>query len=107
MYCLRLLAALAGLGLAGTAASGPANDSTLWRMTFDSGWLGPVETRVEITLEADRLTGRSLSGATALLAELPGDHDVSAGLMVFEAERQEDGSYKGTFIAPWRKGDLE
>ena len=106
MYGLRLLVALAGLGFAGTAAGGPASDSTLWHMTFDTGWLGPVEAKVEITLEADRLTGRSLSGATALLAELPGDHDVAAGLLAFEAGRQEDGSYKGTFTAPWRNGDL-
>ena len=71
MYGLRLLVALAGLGFAGAATAGPADDSTLWHMTFDTGWLGPIEANVEITLEADRLSGRSLSGATALLAELP------------------------------------
>ena len=106
MRYLSSLIVFASLGIIGSAFGGTTDDSTLWRMTFDSGWLGPVETRVEITLEADRLTGRSLSGAAALLAELPGDHDISDGLLVFEAGRQEDGSYKGTFTAPWRKGDL-
>lgn len=102
MHCLRLLIAAAGLGFAGTAAGDP----TLWRMTFDTGWLGPVEANVELTLDADRMTGRSLSGATRLLAELPGSHDVSGGVVVFEAELQEDGWYTGAFTAPWREGDL-
>ena len=48
MRCLGSLIVFAGLGIAGSAFGSTAADSTLWRMTFDSGWLGPVEAKVEI-----------------------------------------------------------
>ena len=86
-------------------ASGDADRST-WLLTFDTRWLGPMEAHVEIVRDGDRIAGRSLGGAAAVLSGLPGDHAIDDAVMAFEAVRGDDGSYAGTFLAPWREGAL-
>jgi carboxyl-terminal processing protease len=102
---VRLLVA-AGLLLfaAGTTEADPARDT--WRVTFETRWLGPVEANIEIMHDAERLRGRSLSGAVDLLRELPGDQELDDGLMAFEALATDTGEYDGSFAAPWHEGRL-
>ena len=87
-------------------ASAAAGDTSLWHATFDTRWLGPMETHIEITERDGALRGVSRSGAASVIAGLPGRHDVAEGLVVFEAEATADGSYAGTFLAPWNEGAL-
>jgi carboxyl-terminal processing protease len=89
-----------------TSMSSADENSSLWRVTFDTNWLGPVETHLRIEKDADAVRATSLSGAVALLSELPGDHRIDDGLVVFEATSLEDGTYAGTIIAPWSEGAL-
>ena len=83
-----------------------SEQTSLWRVTFDTRWLGPMEAHVEIARDGDTIRGVSLSGAASLLRELAGEHDVSNGLMAFEATSDDAGSYNGTFLAPWHEGEL-
>ena len=83
-----------------------ADEASLWRVTFDTRWLGPMEAHVEIARDGETIRGVSLSGAASLLRELAGEHDVSNGLMIFEATSDDDGGYRGTFLAPWHEGEL-
>ncbi len=83
-----------------------AASESLWRVTFDTNWLGPMDAHLRLHIDNGRLTGASVSGVVDILQHLPGDHDVSTGLMVFEAVQQDDGSYSGTFTAPWHEGEL-
>jgi hypothetical protein len=82
-----------------------ASDS-LWHVTFDTNWLGPMEAHVQLDFTDGRVTGTSDSGAVEILRQIPGDHDLSRGLVVFEATQLADGSYQGTFNAPWQEGEL-
>ena len=101
---LRLMVAAAVLLFA--TASHAGDEASLWRVTFDTRWLGPMEAHVEIAHDGEAIRGVSLSGAASLLRELAGEHDVSNGLMVFEATADDDGGYSGTFLAPWHEGEL-
>ena len=89
------------------ACSSAANASDLWHVTFESNWLGPMEAFVDIRQDADQLRGVSQSGAVSVIQGLPGDHTVDDGLMVFEATANPDGSFSGSFLAPWREGELQ
>ncbi len=82
-----------------------AAETTLWRVQFDTSWLGPLEAYVEITVEGDELRGRSLSGATETLKELPGKKNLDEGLVVFVANRDGD-AWTGSFTAPWPESGL-
>jgi hypothetical protein len=95
----------AGLLLPATSLAGAA-ETSLWRVTFDTRWLGPMEAHVGITRADGELRGVSRSGAAAVLAELPGDHQVDDGLMVFEATETDGGELSGSFLAPWQEGKL-
>jgi hypothetical protein len=99
----RCLLVIAGL-LMGSPATGDQGE--VWRATFDSNWLGPMEGHFEILRDENSLYAVSRSGAAALIAALPGDHRVDAGLVVFTAAGKEDGTYEGTFLAPWNEGRL-
>lgn len=101
---IRLLVVAALLLFAASATAG--NEASLWRVTFDTRWLGPMEAHVEIAHDGETIRGVSLSGAASLLRELAGEHDVSSGLMVFEATSDDAGAYRGTFVAPWDEGEL-
>lgn len=90
-----------------SASSFGASVSDVWHITFESNWLGPMETHVEIRQDADQIRGVSKSGAAAVIGNLPGDHVVDDGLLVFEATANPDGSFSGTFVAPWREGALQ
>jgi carboxyl-terminal processing protease len=92
--------------LLAVSAATARDETGVWRVTFDTQWLGPVEAYVEIERNSNRLYGRSLSGATALLGELPGDHDVDNGLLVFEVFADDGGTFAGSFLAPWQEGEL-
>lgn len=87
-------------------ATAAAEECSLWRLHFATQWLGPMEALVELCQDESGIRGRTLSGAAALLGELPGDQDVASGVMVFEAARGDGGDYEGTFLAPWREGGL-
>ena len=89
------------------AFSSTASASELWHITFESNWLGPMEAHVEIRRDTDQIRGVSQSGAVSVIRELPGDHSVEDGLMVFEATANPDGSFSGSFLAPWREGALQ
>jgi carboxyl-terminal processing protease len=99
-----LLASICLLFAASTAAAGTTD---LWRITFETNWLGPMEAYVEISHEVDRIHGVSKSGAASKLTDFSGDHSVNNGLMVFEATANTDGSFSGSFLAPWREGVLQ
>ena len=81
-------------------------DGSLWRVTFNTQWLGPVDVHFELRQEGKELYGVSQSGAISILEELPGDHDLSDGLVAFKTELQSDGSFSGSFTAPWNEGEL-
>lgn len=83
-----------------------AAEPSLWRVTLDSQPLGPVEFHLELTRDGDVLRARSLSATTGLLSELPGEHRVDEGLMVFTARFTEEGSYTGEVLAPWADGSI-
>jgi len=80
---------------------------SLWHVSLETGPFGPVEFHIELEREANGLRGASLSGALALLKDLPGDQQIDDGLMVFEASRTVAGSYIGKITAPWKKGTIE
>lgn len=88
---------------AGHSACG---ETELWRLTFNSNWLGPVEAHFDVTMDGDNVAAVSRSGAVELLKVQPGDHDLSDGLAAFTAARTDDGSYKGNFTAPWQEGEI-
>jgi len=90
-----------------TATSSAGDRSALWRVTFDTRWLGPVEAHVELTRDVDLIRGVSLSAAIPVLKKLPGDQNIDDGLLIFEARPLEDGTFVGTFTAPWREGELK
>lgn len=91
------------LFLAGHSACGQPDES-LWRLAFNSDWLGPVEAHFDVTLDGDTLVAVSRSGAVSALQSLPGDHDLSAGLVAFTAKQGEEGTFHGSFTAPWKEG---
>lgn len=83
-----------------------ADNSSLWRISFNTNWLGPMEADVELSINGARLTGVSKSGAISLLRAIPGDFDLTDGLMSFVADVSEGNSYEGNFTAPWDEGEL-
>jgi hypothetical protein len=89
------------------SAASLGGEPELWRVTFDTQWLGPIEAHVEIARGTDVIRGRSLSGASVKLQNLPGDHDVSEAVMAFVASPGADGGYIGSFTAPWQEGELK
>jgi len=93
--------------LLATSTTGADDKLTLWHVTFETRWLGPVEAHVEIAHDAKKIRGTSLSGAASVLGELPGDHKIDNGLMIFEATSDDSGVFAGTFTAPWQEGDLK
>ena len=84
-----------------------ADETELWRITFETSWLGPMEAHFELKFDGQELHGVSKSGSARILANLPGEHSVDNGLAVFVASQGEDGSYSGTFLAPWQEGELQ
>jgi len=99
-----LVMALAMLLATPLAAAG---DSSVWHVQLDSRSLGPVELHLEIERDPSGLHARSLSGSLPLLQAIPGERDVSAGLMTFEAHLDNDGSYRGDVTAPWGEGVVD
>lgn len=97
----------AGLLLVAVSTASAGDISGLWRITFDTKWLGPMETHVNITRDANGIRGVSTSGSVAVISQLRGDHNVDSGLMVFAAGRAEGQSYTGKFLAPWEEGELQ
>ncbi len=84
-----------------------AANTSIWHVQLDSRSLGPVEFHLEIKHSESGLSGRSLSGSLPLLHAIPGEHDISNGLMAFEAQRDDEGTYRGEVIAPWTGGVVE
>lgn len=89
----------------GQAAFGES-DPSFWRVTFNTNWLGPMEAHIELTLDGKQLTGTSKSGAVTLLQAIPGDQDLTDGLIVFAASSNGGNGYSGSFTAPWKEGQL-
>lgn len=83
-----------------------AEESSIWHVKIDSQPLGPVETHLQVTRQGGVLRARSLSSSVDVLRPLPGERSVSEGLMVFEAQRGEDGGYTGQVLAPWADGAI-
>jgi hypothetical protein len=42
-------------------------DGSLWRVTFNTNWLGPVDVHFELRREGEELYGVSKSGAVSIL----------------------------------------
>ena len=84
-----------------------AAETTIWHVSVDSRSLGPVELHLEIDFEQSGLRARSLSGSLPLLQAIPGEREISDGLMVFAASLDSEGSYRGDVIAPWSGGAIE
>lgn len=83
-----------------------AVDGSLWHVSINTQPFGPVEFHLQISETADGLHGRSLSGATSLLEQLPGAGSIGDGLMAFSASSTGDGSYQGEISAPWPDGGI-
>jgi hypothetical protein len=94
------------IGLLAALVPAAANNNSLWHVTMNLQSYGPVEFHLQIEESVDGISGRSLSGATSMLAQLPGDRDVSRGLMAFTAVRADNGSYEGAITAPWEQGAI-
>jgi hypothetical protein len=94
------------LFLLSLAAAGESAEVSLWRVQLDAKNLGPVEFHMQLEESDGMLRGTSLSGAVDILAGLPGKHEVSNGLMAFEASAGTDNMYRGEIVAPWRKGEV-
>lgn len=88
------------------AAPALATENATWRLTLESGPLGPVEFYLETTLDGDKLRGASRSGALELLRAIPGERGIDDGLFAFSASRGEDGQFAGSILAPWQDGNL-
>ncbi len=101
-----MLFVLAGWLFSIGSAAGADGDSSIWRVELDTNWLGPIELHLQIEQDATEMRGRSLSGAVALLQELPGEHDLQNGLFVFRAS-QNGEDWRGPISAPWPEGDIE
>ena len=106
---MRQVITVALLGLILTLGSGTAaaGDVSVWRAELDTNLLGPVEFHLQIDKSADAMRGVSLSGAVALLQELPGKQSLQDGLFVFDAMQGDDGAWRGSISAPWQKGAIE
>ena len=110
---MKELASLIAVAVLVVASSSPAAaadlDGTLWRVTLETGPLGPVEVHVAVTEADGKLEGRSLSGALGSIRELPGAATVKAdlgqALFAFRAERRDDG-YRGALTAPWEGREI-
>jgi len=101
-----LIRILALLSLLASQAASGAHESSVWRVTFNTHWLGPMDAYIELTVDGDRLVGVSRSGAVDRLRTLPGDQDLSDGLVAFVAEQGEGNDFRGSFTAPWKEGTL-
>jgi len=102
------LAALTLLALALTAGIAIASDDldgSLWRVTLETGRLGPVELFLRLRAQDGSLRASSLSGALDEIRMLPGAQvegvELSEALFAFEVEPSAEG-YVGAQIAPWR-----
>ena len=95
---------LGAIGLLLTSAACGSGET--WHMRFTTNWLGPMEAHFELTRSDDGLHGASLSGSRDIIASLPGEHQVTDGLVVFQAQASSDGAYCGSFLAPWQEGRL-
>jgi hypothetical protein len=84
-----------------------AGGNTTWRVSLDSGPLGPVEFYLETTRDGEQLIGRHRSGALELLRAIPGERSIDDGLLAFAAIRGEDGSFAGNIQAPWQDGSIK
>ena len=104
MHRLQRIVVLTILLLAAPAAL--ATNSATWRVTLESGPLGPVEFYLQTNLDGDALHGASRSGALRLLQAIPGERGIDDGLFVFSAMRGEDGRFAGSIQAPWQDGDI-
>ncbi len=82
------------------------SDTSLWRVTFNTNWLGPMEAYVELKHDGDSLVGASKSGAVDRLETIPGDQDLTDGLVAFIAAKNKGDGYSGSFTAPWKEGKL-
>lgn len=93
------------------AAAAPAFASDLdgdWRVRIDSGRSGPIEARLRFAEENGRIVGRSLSGATALVAALPraAGRDFGAALLELRLD-EKDGRYAGVARMAGREAPAE
>ena len=84
-----------------------AGNSSVWHVQLDSHSLGPVEFHLEIERDQSGLHARSLSGSLPLLQAIPGERDISDGLMTFAAHLDNDGSYRGDVTAPRKEGVVD
>ena len=104
----RALALLAGVVL---TTGGAAAQSTVWHLTLETQWLGPVETHVQVTRDGDRLEAHSLSGASDRVRQLPGapqsGQRAADGLFAFTAEATGEGAFRGSLVAPWPGDGIE
>jgi hypothetical protein len=101
-----VLAAVAGLA----APSGAGSlDGVVYRVTLETGGLGPVEAHLAFEERDGTVEARSLSGALESIRQLPGARDegvdVSQGLFAWTAARDGEG-YAGTLSAPWAEGKV-
>lgn len=104
MHKLQRIVVVTILLLAAPAAL--ATDSATWRVTLETGPLGPVELYLETMLEGDELRGASHSGAHEILLAIPGERDIETGLLAFSASLGAGGRFFGEILAPWRDGTI-
>jgi hypothetical protein len=101
-----VLAAVAGLAAPSMAES---LDGAIFRITLETGGLGPVETHLAFEERDGTVEARSLSGALESIRQLPGARgegvDVSRDLFAWTATGDGEG-YAGALTAPWADGEV-
>jgi len=107
-----MIAITSALMAAAVAASVPVVrplDGAVYRVTLETGPLGPVQTQLTFAEEAGQVRAWSLSGALDSIRALPGARgdgtDLSSALFALTASPRGDG-YAGSLVAPWAEGDV-
>ena len=95
------------------ALSNPVNSQVLnandWKVTFDTGKFGPVETTLKFTKKNGELIGHSVSGSREIIERLPKASrqkaQIGKYLLSFSLKQNVD-KYEGNMIAPWAVGKV-
>ena len=107
---LRAVAVLAAVAVLPVTSGAESLDGAVFRVTLETGGLGPVETHLAFEERDGTVRARSLSRAVETIRQLPGARgegvDVSRDLLAWTASAEGEG-YAGALSAPWAEGEVE
>lgn len=94
--------------LSGFAAANSLTDKR-WRVTFQTGKFGPVETILEFKKDGEGFHAYNLSGSREVIETLPQvksqKAEISKYLMAFTLRKDGD-AFRGEMYAPWKRGKI-